>query len=1645
MSTEPAKVSRIFEYLLAVKNLNAKVIRNVNDYEKVWWEKDLPNIEGLYIGGKGTNEDAWYEVHKQEILPPPKPPIEIKKWIIKYDNPDQSPKVHTSMVIGIDDEGNEVTELLDGDSERFSFYECWIKEWNIWAKVTSPKKKVQQMYMELFTLYQRFQREGEDLELASGHGLLQWEVADQQISRHVLVTKLELIFDAKNGIFYLVPTSRGTLMETDMLLHINIPNAARLMQMESQVEDFEFSPIDNTQLKPFLQEVVHTISPDGLYKLDKQDTVKGLSAPVISYSSGLFIRNVGGRLWQQEFLKVIDKIKEGFPVPDTVEFLTTIETKRSDVDHTNFSQESWRPIGEQLLFPLPTNKEQQLIVQKLATNSGVVIQGPPGTGKSHTIANLISHLLAHGKRVLVTSEKERALQVLKDKIPEEIRALCVSVLGGDSKSVKEIEDSVRKIAENLDSKQPEILQKNIDRLTTELKTVKRNIARYDTLINAAAERENESQSFGELELTPLEGTKWLKKNKAHSWLPDEIKPNTQFPLTNEQLIKFFVLLGTLSGEDINSLSINLPESRMLPDPTAFSQKVDELLHIEKMIDRTSKDISGWSPKDLSNVKFDQWINKTNTTINRLKVLQSQKWLGTIIEDCLKDPEQTIYWLQFVKEVGETLNNIQLLEKELIEHSFIFPSSKSLIEVKEDLLNLKEKLSAKPKVGWYYKNVSGRKMKYLFNDLKVNDLPVSNVEDVLLLLKHIELAISKQRLTIKWNRMLEEIEGPLLEENQKRLVIFMKEKCSLIEESANWAITSNQNYKELLDVVGTPGNPIFNDVQWFMGLLNGLKALKFIKTRKEAQQFVETINSYLSNGINHIKSHSIWNDFFYALQQRNKNAWRNCFEEVIRLERLEKDYNQFTNLKSKLYDVVPKWTLGLMEIGGKGTPLFPPKDMSIAWVWKQVDYWVKEIQGKPNIEKLEEERKLEQLKEKKIIKDLVAESTWKEQIIRTTGSQKRSLFAWLKAVQRIGKGTGKYANIYRKDASKEMMIAKGAIPVWIMPIQRVIENFELAEDLFDVIIVDESSQSNLFSLTTLLRAKKAIIVGDENQISPESVGTEISEVHDLIERYLYDIPNKMQFDIRTSLYDTANRIFDSKIVLKEHYRCVPEIIQFSNDLMYGGMIDPLRLPIGSEVFEPPVNAIRVEDGYRLEGTSKSINEPEAEAIVEYISNCIEDPKYNNKTFGVISLQGHDQARIIENLLRDKIGEEEMINRRLITGDSYAFQGDERDIIFLSMVIAPNVRFAALTKKADLQRYNVAASRARDQMVLFHSVDHNQLSPKDIRYQLLQYCKQPYRVQEALKKHEKEFDSEFEKDVYSLIMSRGYRVIPQVKVGTLGKKIDLVVEGMRTRLAVECDGDRWHGLEKWTEDMERQRVLERVGWTFWRVRGSAFYANPSKAMESLWLKLDEMGIEPNIFTADEHPETKKEKGYMEDLDIKKSTMNQEKKLQISPEENTETSRVVKSNTEQNNTLQIIIEDKNSQEIKIGPQHSKTEKAHSDFSNRQPVKIKQLDLFATNEPEQLKLFQDPVKTSSSKLTTVETKGNKIKRTHSIVAYLKGKGFDVIDMRTKGGALWVVDEEGLKPILDSLRKQGIQFTFTENGSRATKRRPAWFMKFNK
>lgn len=102
----------------------------------------------------------------------------------------------------------------------------------------------------------------------------------------------------------------------------------------------------------------------------------------------------------------------------------------------------------------------------------------------------------------------------------------------------------------------------------------------------------------------------------------------------------------------------------------------------------------------------------------------------------------------------------------------------------------------------------------------------------------------------------------------------------------------------------------------------------------------------------------------------------------------------------------------------------------------------------------------------------------------------------------------------------------------------------------------------------------------------------------------------------------------------------------------------------------------------------------------------------------------------------------------------------------------------------------------------------------------------------------FDSLFEQRVHNRIVDRGYTVIPQYEA--VGYRIDLVVVGGRTRLAVECDGDEWHGPGAFERDLARQRELERCGWRFFRIRESAFYVDPAAALGELWEALRDLDI-------------------------------------------------------------------------------------------------------------------------------------------------------------------------------------------------------------
>jgi len=364
------------------------------------------------------------------------------------------------------------------------------------------------------------------------------------------------------------------------------------------------------------------------------------------------------------------------------------------------------------------------------------------------------------------------------------------------------------------------------------------------------------------------------------------------------------------------------------------------------------------------------------------------------------------------------------------------------------------------------------------------------------------------------------------------------------------------------------------------------------------------------------------------------------------------------------------------------------------------------------------------------------------------------------------------------------------------------------------------------------------VGDDKQVSPDGGFIAAQQINLLRQRFLRDQPFGSDMTPEKSLYDLAARIFASnQVMLREHFRCVAPIIAYSNRF-YGNAIRPLRIPLASERIDPPLVDIFVPSGFR---DSKDCNRGEAEAIADEIEAILANSALHGRTLGVVSLLGIEQAKYIDELVRSRFPAAELLHRKFTCGEPRAFQGSERDIVFLSMV-ADRERHHALSRMGHEQRFNVAASRARDRMYLVRSVELGDLSEVDLRRGLIEHFSQPAADHEDRGDNPIDLcESGFEREVFTKLTEQGYRVIPQVKVG--GFRIDLVVEGADDkRLAIELDGDEFHGPDRWGHDMNRQRILERAGWTFWRCFASTWSLHKEEVFAELLSRLRQMQIEP-----------------------------------------------------------------------------------------------------------------------------------------------------------------------------------------------------------
>ena len=433
------------------------------------------------------------------------------------------------------------------------------------------------------------------------------------------------------------------------------------------------------------------------------------------------------------------------------------------------------------------------------------------------------------------------------------------------------------------------------------------------------------------------------------------------------------------------------------------------------------------------------------------------------------------------------------------------------------------------------------------------------------------------------------------------------------------------------------------------------------------------------------------------------------------------------------------------------------------------------------------------------------------------------------MKKIGKGTGKQAIGLKKEAKELMKKCQRAVPAWIMTIDKALESLDYNQK-FDYLIIDEASQADISAIPILQLAKKAIIVGDDEQVSPQAVGIDQDKQRNLIDMYIKDkVANSHLYDLNSSLYDILKTSFPV-LTLKEHFRSVPMIAAYSNFISYDGIIKPLRESSSTKV-QPALKLVKV-DGIRDEDR---VNEAEANYIADEILRIKDEPDYEGKTIGVISLASEDQAKFIDKLLIEKLSLQDYDRLNILCGRPAAFQGDERDIIFLTTVDSNDKDEAmkVLNEGAydvNKKKYNVAVSRAKDQVVLVTSLDYKKdLKLGDIRRTLIEFFINPEDKMVFDKRNRYELSS-FEEDIKKELEARGVEVKTNVEAGLYN--IALLAIKDDKKFIVEAEGSEFDiDDETIIDQMEKRDILERVGWNFVSIRSTKYYYDPSKAIDDL----------------------------------------------------------------------------------------------------------------------------------------------------------------------------------------------------------------------
>ncbi|RIV16501.1 DUF4011 domain-containing protein [Mycoplasmopsis gallopavonis] len=1110
---------------------------------------------------------------------------------------------------------------------------------------------------------------------------------------------------------------------------------------------------------------------------------------------------------------------------DFYQKLTSKKQQIADNDLVRESQVDEYIDPKNYFHKLDADSSQEAAIQSAILGKSFVLEGPPGTGKSQTITNIITELIARGKKVLFVAEKKAALDVVwrnLNKIGLGAFALPIHDSDFDKKGiVKDLYSTLLKGTEDIPTVPQFYAQDKIHRY----KNTKADLNDYYAKILEIRKPLNHS-------LYELYGL-FAQKDKIQDIFFDiEDVQN----IDQDQLFDLQKKIETLQNK-VNNIDVDFKANPWY----GFFKEVHstrEKEHFKNLLNSVQKDLKNLEQYLELNVKNRMHIYfKDNAPF-----IETLKNLVALL-DHIRNAKTVDERIKRIYELPQEINILEdiLIEFKTIEGSKLQLSKKYKLEVLNNFQADRNYLVLE-KLDSGVKRTFSSEWKKIKNDLDIyrhESKPtyeellqeVKFIRDIQEKMKNLELL--SQRVTYTKNlATLNDIENALYDLKwYQKFIHLSKDVLFYNNDSVSLAISWVFNKDNIFPIIDESVQKARNVLEQFDEIQSYFDKDKVTFDNLSLKMLKLNISTYIS----HFNSLSAYSEFITAYIEVSKSGLKE-FADLLLESKIRDNY----------YEIFLKRFYALLI-----EHYLEESDLNFGYNGEAIQV-MKEEFG-------EVEKEIQKIAELKVTQNLYKNLPNLNSI--------EGLNASVKILAREAtkdRRTMPFRLLFERIPELILMIK----PCLMMSPLTVSSFLKTSPITFDTVIFDEASQ--VFpenAVGALFRANQHIIVGDEHQLPP----TNFFNADGADEALQED--ERGETDDYESILNAAKGFLPT-IRLKWHYRSkFEELILPSNVEIYNDNLitfPSLRKPKSFE----GIQFMKV-DGHFVNNQ----NEVEAETIVKLIKTIYE--KYGTtKSVGVVSFNKKQQVLIeqkLNKLRRTDSSLEPFFSRELkdpfFVKNIETVQGDERDIIIMSICYGPNekghfaMRFGPINQQQGYKRLNVATTRAKECTILVSSItqddiDLNKTEARGVRFlkQYLLFAEygESKKVVSNQEKAKQLFEAGFEKSVLNELQKLGYEV--KMNVGNSGYKIDLAIVDPENRdkfvVGIECDGATYQSSKSARDrDRLREEVLEMRGWQVYRIWSTDWFKNKEQQV----IQLDNFikkAIEDNKFKAQQKKNSKKE---------------------------------------------------------------------------------------------------------------------------------------------------------------------------------------------